>query len=169
MNLMPLTDPRGNVTAWADRNSGWVSDQMGKVFALVWFDGVFNQRGAQIGGWYGDHIRDRYGRVVLVRPSTKIEDLNMPRPKKIPPPPKVHLPSGHPVLKWLPTPSVKKHQWADLRSLHDGLGRLRAWAEKTASFQEKSLVARFDMVKNDRAGWTDKYAEQAQCVNGLGR
>ena len=82
MNLMPLMDRRGNVTAWADRNSGWVSDQMGKVFALVWFDGVFNQRGAQIGGWYGDHIRDRYGRVVLVRPSTKIEDLNMPRPKR---------------------------------------------------------------------------------------
>ena len=169
MNLMPLMDRRGNVTAWADRNSGWVSDQMGKVFALVWFDGVFNQRGAQIGGWYGDHIRDRYGRVVLVRPSTKIEDLNMPRPKKIPPPPKLHLPSGHPVLKWLPTPSVKKHQWADLRSLHDGLGRLRAWAAKAASSQEESLMARFDMVKNDRAGWTDKYAEQAQCVNGLGR
>lgn len=82
MNLMPLMDRRGNVTAWADRNSGWVSDQMGKVFALVWFDGVFNQRGAQIGGWCGDHIRDRYGRVVLVRPGTKIENVNVPRSKK---------------------------------------------------------------------------------------
>ena len=86
MNLMPLMDRRGDARAWADRKSGWVSDRMGNVFALVWFDGVFNRTGAQIGGWYGDHIRDRYGRVVLVRPSTKIEDVNMPHPKKIPPP-----------------------------------------------------------------------------------
>ena len=68
MNLMPLMDRRGDVTAWADRNSGWVSDRIGKVFALVSFDSVFNQTGAQVGWWYGDHIRDRYGRVVLVRP-----------------------------------------------------------------------------------------------------
>jgi hypothetical protein len=128
MNSMPLMDRRGNVTAWADRNSGWVSDQMGKVFALVWFDGVFNQRGAQIGGWYGDHIRDRYGRVVMVRPGTKIEDLNLPRPNKIPRSPMLNLPSTHPALKWLPTPVSKKHYWADFSSLDDGLGQLRAWA-----------------------------------------
>ena len=167
--LAPLLDHTGNTTAWADPTSGSVSDRMGNVFALVWFAGVFNRTGAQVGWWYGDHIRDRYGRVVLFGPGTKIEGINVPRPKKIPPPPKLHLPSGHPVLKWLLTPSVKKHQWADLRSLHDGLGRLRAWAAKAASSRGKSLVARFDRVKNDRAGWTDKYAEQAQCVNGLGR
>ena len=44
MNLMPLMDRRGNVTAWADRNSGWVSDQMGKVFALVWFGRCFQPK-----------------------------------------------------------------------------------------------------------------------------
>ena len=54
MELMPLMDRRGDATAWADRNSGWVSDRIGNVFALVSFDSVFNQTGAQIGWWYGD-------------------------------------------------------------------------------------------------------------------
>ena len=152
--LAPLLDHTGNTTAWADPTSGWVSDRMGNVFALVWFAGVFNRTGAQVGWWYGDHIRDRYGRVVLFRPGTKIEGINMPRPKKIPPPPKLHLPSGHPVLKWLPTPSVKKHQWADLRSLHDGLGRLRAWAAKAASSQEKSSGSVRHGKKRSR--WLDR-------------
>src|SRR4029077_11747667 len=111
MKLMPLMDRRGDATAWADPDSGWVSDQIGRVFALVWFDGVFNQTGAQIGWWYGDHIRDRYGRVVLVRPGTKIENVNVPRLKRIPQPRCCISPSRHPVLKWLPTPASKKYQW----------------------------------------------------------
>ncbi len=121
-------DRAGNTMAWADPNSGWISDQKGNVFALVWFAGVFDRTGAQVGWWYGDHIRDRYGRVVLFLPRTRIEGLVMPRQGRTLPPPKLHLPSHHPVLKWSATPSLKRHQWADLRSLHDGLGRLRAWA-----------------------------------------
>ena len=35
--LAPLLDHTGNTTAWADPTSGWVSDRMGNVFALVWF------------------------------------------------------------------------------------------------------------------------------------
>ena len=108
MNLMPLMDRRGNVTAWADRNSGWVSDQIGKVFALVWFDGVFNQTGAQIGWWYGDHIRDRYGRVVLVQPSTKIEDLNMPRPNEISTIPDVAFATDPSSAEMVAKPSLEK-------------------------------------------------------------
>ena len=142
MNLMPLMDRRGDVTAWADPNSGWVGDQMGKVFALVWFDGVFNQRGAQIGGWYGDHIRDRYGRVVLVRPGTKIEDLNMPRPNKIPRSPMLYLPSTHPALKWLPTPVSKKHYWAVLAHWTMALGDFGRGRKKRRAFNRR-LVANF--------------------------
>ncbi len=141
--LLPLLDRTGNVMAWADPTSARVRDRMGNVFALVWVAGVFDPTGVQIGWWYGDHIGDRYGRVVLFGPGTKIEGFNMPRPKKIPPPPKLHLPAHHPVLKWLSTPPVKKHQWADFRSLHDGLGRLWAWAAKAASLSsEIYLVAR---------------------------
>jgi hypothetical protein len=151
MKLMPLMDRRGDAPAWADRNSGWVSDRIGNVFALVSFDSVFNQTGAQIGWWYGDHIRDRYGRVVLVRPGTKIENVNVPRLKRIPRPPMLHFPSRHPVLKWLPTPASKKYQWAEVSSLYDGLGRLRAWAEKTASFQQTSIVSVL-VARNDCQG-----------------
>jgi len=152
MILMPLMDRRGDATAWADRNSGWVSDRIGNVFALVSFDGVFNQTSAQIGWWYGDHIRDRYGRVVLVRPGTKIENVNVPRPKRIPRPPMLHLPSSHPVLKWLPTPVSKKCQWAEVSSLYDGFRRLRAWAEKRRAFNRR-LLSRFYVARNDCQGF----------------
>jgi hypothetical protein len=40
MKLIPLLDRTGTTTAWADRQTGWVSDLTGKVFALVAFDGV---------------------------------------------------------------------------------------------------------------------------------
>jgi hypothetical protein len=84
MKLVPLFDRVGTVKAWADRSSGWISDLSGTVFALVSFDGVFDRTGAQIGWWYGDYIRDRYGRGVLFRPSTKIQSFHRPRLDKIP-------------------------------------------------------------------------------------
>jgi len=107
MKLVPLLDHSGNVKAWANPKSGW--NWVGNVFALIAFDGVFNLAGSQIGWWFGDHLRDRYGRVVLSRRSTKIDGLNMPRSEKIPEPPKVNLPSGHPELRWLlPPPEAKR-------------------------------------------------------------
>jgi hypothetical protein len=42
----------------------------------------------------------------------------------------MHLPPSHPVLKWLPPPLLKKHQWADFNSLHEGLEQLRAYEER---------------------------------------
>ncbi len=49
--MVPLLDRAGNTMAWTDPNSGWISDQKGNVFALVWFAGVFDRTGAQIGWW----------------------------------------------------------------------------------------------------------------------
>jgi hypothetical protein len=138
MKLIPLLDRAGNIKVWADPRSGWVYDQKGNVSALISFDGVFNRQGTQIAWWYGDHIRDRYGHVVLFRPGAKIEGVNMPRPEKLPLPPKVHVPSGHPVLTWLlPPPLSARLQWADFRSLHEGPKRLRAFERKLRSFQQK--------------------------------
>ena len=72
MKLVPLLDRSGNVKAWADPGSGWIIDLAGKVFAFVSFDGIFTRRGIQIGWWLGDHIRNRYGHVVLSRPTRKL-------------------------------------------------------------------------------------------------
>jgi hypothetical protein len=138
MKLIPLIDRTGAVRAWADRKTGWTCNPTGSVFLLIAFDGVFRFTGEQVGWFYGDHIRDRYGRVVLSRPNAKIEGLIMPRPEKIPPPPKIHMPTGHPELRWVLMPPVKRpYAWADVRSLFDGLSRVRAFEEALRTLRQK--------------------------------
>ncbi len=81
MQFFPLLDREGQVRAWADRKTGWISDINGSVFAVTEFDGVFTAQayGEQIGWFCGDHLRDRLGRVVLARPGARIEGIIMPR------------------------------------------------------------------------------------------
>ncbi len=138
MKLIPLVDRSGAVRAWADRRSGLVSNPAGNAFALIEFDAVFRFSGTQIGWWFGDHIRDRYGRVVLARPNAKIDGLSMPRPQKAPEPSKIYLPSGRPVLQWLLPPPMKQHAWGNLESLFSGvLERVRAFEAKLRKFRQK--------------------------------
>ena len=137
MKLIPLLDRTGNVKAWADRQTDWIGDLKGNVFALVGFDGVFNRTGTQIGWWHGDYITDRYGRVVLSRIRAKIEGIQMPQPKKIPRPPTLHLPSAHPTLRWLLMPPLKAHRWADFGALPDALGHTQAGIKRLRDFQER--------------------------------
>jgi hypothetical protein len=94
--------------------------------------------GEQIGWFYGDHVRERRGRVVLARPGAKIEGLTMPRPEKIPKPPRIYLPTGRPLLRWLLPPPIKQRAWADFKTLFDdGLERVRAFEAKVRSGRNK--------------------------------
>jgi hypothetical protein len=138
MKLIPLLDRSGNTRAWADRRTGWIADLTGRVFALVAGDGFFHRTGAQIGWWHGDYVYDRYGRVLLFRPGRKIENLNMPRLQRIPPPPKVQLPSGHPTLRWLLPPPLTRRSWADFTSFLGALGYPRTAVEKLRDFRERA-------------------------------
>ena len=143
MKLIPLIDRTGAVRAWADRSTGWISNLNGKIFALIEFDGVFKAQAIaeQIGWFDGDHLRDRLGRVVLARPSAKIDGVVMPRPQKIPPAPKVRVPIGRPLLKWsLPTAMKQQRVWAPFEALfEDGTKQLRAFAEQLQSFARKPV------------------------------
>jgi hypothetical protein len=127
MKLIPLIDSRGVVKTWADRKTGWICNPTGRVFALIDFDGVFGLTGERVGWFYGDHIRNRNGQVVLSRLDVKIEVLTMPRPEKIPPSPKIHMPTGRPVPHWVLPPPYKGRTWADVESLFDGLSRVRGF------------------------------------------
>ena len=134
MKLIPLIDRAGHVRAWADRSTGWISNLNGKIFALIEFDGVFKAQAIakQIGWSGGDHLRDRLGRVVLARPSAKIEGIVMPRPHKIPPAPRLRLPVGAPLLKWSLPPPMEQRAWADFKSLFDdGMAQIRAFEEQS--------------------------------------
>ena len=137
MNLVPLIDRTGRTRAWADRQTGWISDLTGKVFALVAFDGIFDTTGAQIGWWQGDYIADRFGRVVLSKLRVKIDNVTVPQPKEMPRrPPLFHLPSAHPTLRWLLPPPLKSHRWTDFTSFLDTLGHTQTAAERLRDFQE---------------------------------
>jgi hypothetical protein len=145
MMLIPLIDRTGITKAWADRQTGWISDLTGKVFALVAFDGVFDRTGTQIGWWQGDYIADRFGRVVLSKPRVKIDNVTVPQPRQMPRrPPHLHLPLAHPTLRWLLMPPLKSHRWADFTSFLDGLGHTQTAAEKLRAFRER--IGRADEV-----------------------
>ncbi|MDR3572392.1 MAG: hypothetical protein P4L50_00890 [Anaerolineaceae bacterium] len=141
MNLVPLLDHSGHVKAWADPVSSWIIDLVGTVFAFVFFNGIFTRHGIQIGWWMGDHIRNRYGLVVLSQPDAEIDGIKIPLPKGLPTPPKAHLPTSHPAMIRLLTPLSKKHQWADFSSLHHGFEQLRAYEKKARRLRPKSNVS----------------------------
>jgi integrase len=126
MKIIPLLDRAGNVKLWADPRSGWVWDLMGHVSALISFDGVFNRQGTQIAWWHGDHIRDRYGNVVLVRQGAKIEGVNIPRPEKIP-------------LRWLSRSEAARLIWSAWRYREVQKGR-------QTDRRSRQHVARFILV-----------------------
>ena len=137
MKIIPLIDRTGNVRAWADPETSWIIDLTGKAFAFVSFDGIFDRQGIQVGWWQGDNIRNRYGYVVLIRPDVTIDGIKIRLPKTLPTPPKAHLPTSHPALIRLLPPLSKKHQWADFKSLHDGLQQVRGYEEKLRRFHER--------------------------------
>jgi len=138
MKMVPLLDRSGHVKAWADPRSGWVCNLAGNVFAVVAFDGVFNLAGSQIGWWFGDHLRDRYGHIVLSRLRPRIVKVTIPQPNKIPRPPNLHLPSGHPTLRWLLMPPLTARGWADFGAFLGALGHTQMTAaEKLRDFRER--------------------------------
>ena len=141
MKLVPLLDRSGNVKAWADPGSGWIIDLSGKVFAFVFFNGIFSRHGTQVGWWLGDHIRNRYGQVVLSQPDAEIDGIKIPFQKRLPTPPKAHLPTSHPAMIRLLTPLLKKHQWADFGSLHHGFEQLRAYEKNVRRLRPQNNVS----------------------------
>ena len=88
-----------------------------------------------------DHIRNRYGYVVLSQPDAEIDGIKIPLPKRLPTPPKAHLPTSHPAMIRLLTPLLKKQQWADFNSLHHGLDQLRAYEKKAGRLRPKNNVS----------------------------
>jgi len=117
MKLLPLLDRTGNVKFWADPRSSWMVDLDGNAVALIAVDAVYARTGIQLGWWYGDHLRNRNGQVVLFVSRGKIEGLPMPAEKPTPRVPILRLSSGKPNFVRLSVKPAKRHEWADVTSL----------------------------------------------------
>ena len=117
MKLLPLLDRTGNVKLWADPRTGWMTDLNGNAVALIAVDAVYDRNGVQLGWWYGDHIRNRNGQVVLFVSRCKIEGLTMPAEKPISRVPTLRVPSGKPNFERLGIKPEKRHEWAEVTSL----------------------------------------------------
>jgi hypothetical protein len=117
MKLLPLLDRTGNVKFWVDPRTSWMVDLDGNAVGLIAIDAVYDRNGVQLGWWYGDHLRNRNGQVVLFVFRSKIEGLTMPAEKPISRVPTLRGPSGNPNFDRLGVKPVKKHEWADVTSL----------------------------------------------------
>jgi hypothetical protein len=117
MKLLPLLDRTGNVKFWADPRSSWMVDLDGNAAGFIAVDTVYDRNGVQLGWWYGDHLRNRNGQVVLFVSRCKIEGLMMPAEKPVSRVPTLRLPSGRPNFERLGVQPVKKYEWADVTSL----------------------------------------------------
>jgi hypothetical protein len=129
MKLLPLLDRTGNVKFWADPQSNWMVDLDGNAVGLIAVDAVYDRNGVQLGWWYGDHLRNRNGQVVLFVTRSKIEGLMMPAEKPISRVPTLRLPSGKPNFERLGVKAAKKHEWASVMSLHFQDQRRRTLAQ----------------------------------------
>src|ERR1035441_4885598 len=67
-------------------------DLDGNAVGLIAVDAVYDRNGVQLGWWYGDHLRNRNGQVVLFVTRSKIEGLMMPAEKPISRVPTLRLP-----------------------------------------------------------------------------
>ena len=117
MKLLPLLDRAGNVKFWADPRSSWMVDLDGNATGLIVVDAVYDRNGVQLGWWYGDHLRNRNGQVVLFVSRSKIEGLMMPAEKSVSRTPTLRVPSGKPNFERLGVKASKKPEWADVTSL----------------------------------------------------
>ena len=117
MKLLPLLDRSGHVRFWADPRSSWMVDLDGNAVGLIAVDAVFDRNGIQLGWWYGDHVGNRNGQVVLFVSRSKIEGLTMPTDKSVSRMPTLRVPSGKPNFERLGVKPAKKQEWADLTSL----------------------------------------------------
>jgi hypothetical protein len=92
-------------------------DLDGNAVAFIAVDAVFDRNGVQLGCWYGDHLRNRNGQVVLFVSGSKIEGLIMPAEKPVSRMPTLRVPAGKPNFERLGVKPTKKHEWADVASL----------------------------------------------------
>jgi hypothetical protein len=73
-------------------------DLDGNAVGLIAVDGVYDRNGVQLGWWYGDHLTNRNGQVVLFVFRSKIEGLMMPTEKPISRMPTLRVPRVNPIL-----------------------------------------------------------------------
>jgi hypothetical protein len=92
-------------------------DLDGNAVGLIAVDAVYDRNGVQLGWWYGDHLRNRNGQVVLFVSRSKIDGLMMPAEKPISRVPTLRVPSGRLNFERLRIKPSKKHEWADVTSL----------------------------------------------------
>jgi hypothetical protein len=100
VQLVPLFDKTGTPSYWADPVSSQIFDATGQAVAFIGFDSIFDRSGKHIGWWYGNHIRDHVGRLLLVMRGAQITGLNLPLLPSQP-----RQPSAR---HWLPRPSFRR-------------------------------------------------------------
>jgi hypothetical protein len=135
VQLVPLFDKTGASPYWADPASSQIFDSTGQAIALINFDSVFDQSGKHIGWWYGDHIRDHDGRLLLFVRGAQIAGVNLPPPSRSRQPKARHL-LPRLSLHRLENHPLKKQQWSPSPLIINGNDRITRFLTHVARYSE---------------------------------
>ena len=136
LQLIPLFDKTGAPSYWADPVSSQIFDTTGQVIAFISFDSIFDRSGKHMGWWYGDHIRDHVGRLLLFMRGAQIAGMNLPSPPSKSRQPKARHLLPRPSLNRLENHPLKKQQWSSLPLITTRNDRIIRFLDHVAQHSE---------------------------------
>jgi hypothetical protein len=107
-----LYDRTGRVYAWAQLDSGRIHSLLGKNLAFIHGDSVYNWRGAHIGWWHRDHIRDNAGAVALFLSDARALGVMKPMRAMAPMKPVCAMVPMMPMRSMQPMRPMKRMAWS---------------------------------------------------------
>src|ERR1700730_11880423 len=107
-----LYDRTGRVYAWAQLDSGRIYSLLGKNLAFIHGDSVYNWRGAHIGWWHRDHIRDNAGAVALFLSDARALGVMKPMRAMAPMKPVCAMVPMMPMRSMQPMRPMKRMAWS---------------------------------------------------------
>jgi hypothetical protein len=125
--MRALYDQNGHVRAWLQHDDQWLVDLHGNPIGFLKDGSIYNLRGLHIAWWHGDHVRDHWGRVLLITRDAVHTGAMRPVFQSRPTPPASIVRPTLPTISLRPLAVPDKPAWGDLNVLYtvlfEGRGR----------------------------------------------
>jgi hypothetical protein len=127
VNMRALYNQNGHVQAWLQHDDQWLVDLHGIPIGFLKDGSIYNLRGLHIAWWHGDHVRDHWGRVLLITRDAGHTGAMRPVFQSRPTPPASIVRPTLPTISLRPLAVPDKPAWGNLNVLYmaplEGRGR----------------------------------------------